>query len=296
MIRTEPAGRTVAFALGFLLAAADAVGAQKTPQPQKKPAPKKTPAPAPVLEPKAVDLLKAMSAKLAAARSLSFTAVSTYESPSVYGAPLAFTTSSEVLLERPDKMRVITSGDGPAVEYYYDGKTITQYSPAENLVAIAEVPPTIDGMLKALYDKTGTYFTFTDYLVADPYADMAPGLTLAFSIGQSKVIGGTTTDMVAYEDEGVFVQVWIGAEDKLPRMARAVYFDDPLQLRHQVELSNWRIDPPAAADAFASSKAAGATRIQFAHPRTQSKPPEAPKASAKPKKPAASPKPTPKSQ
>jgi hypothetical protein len=46
--------------------------------------------------------------------------------------------------------------------------------------------------------------------------------------------------MVAYVSQGVFVEAWIGAEDKLPRMLRAVYLDDPLQLRHQLELSDWQ--------------------------------------------------------
>ena len=56
------------------------------------------------------------------------------------------------------------------------------------------------------------------------------------------MVGGTTTDMVAYANGDVFVQIWIGAEDKLPRMFRAVYRNDPSQLRHQMELSNWQLD------------------------------------------------------
>ena len=94
----------------------------------------------PVLEPKAIDLLKAMSARLASARTMTFTAVSTYESPSHIGPPLAYTTISEVTLQRPDKLRVMTPGDGPASEFYYDGKTMMAYMPAENLVAVAEAP------------------------------------------------------------------------------------------------------------------------------------------------------------
>jgi hypothetical protein len=31
-------------------------------------------------------------------------------------------------------------------------------------------------------------------------------------------------------------EIWIGAQDKLPRMLRAIYVDDPLRLRHQLEL------------------------------------------------------------
>ncbi len=220
----------------------------------------------PLVETRAIDLLQAMSARLAAARSMAFTAVVTYEAPSLIGPALAYTTSSDVLMQRPDKLRVITLGDGPASEFYYDGKTMTAYAPAENLVAVAAAPATIDAALKAAFDSAAIYFPFSDVVVADPYKTMAEGLTDAFYIGQSKVIGGTVTDMVAFVNDYVFVQIWIGAEDKLPRLLRAVFRDDPLRLRHQMELSNWKIDPVVPADAFAAAKAGNAIAIAFAHP------------------------------
>jgi hypothetical protein len=228
------------------------------------------PAPQPLLmEPRAIDLLKASSARLAAARTMSFTAVVSYEHPSIYGPPLVHTTQSAVTLQRPDRLRVITSGDGPATELYYNGKTMAAFSPAENLVAVADAPPTIDAMLEAAFRSAAIYYPFADVIVADPWRDIADGLDLAFYIGRSSVVGGTTTDMVAYATNGVFIQVWIGAEDKLPRRARAVYRSDPAQLRHQLDLSDWRIDPPVAADAFTSKRAEAAKRIPFVHPDTK---------------------------
>ena len=222
--------------------------------------------PEPVLEAKAIDILKAACARLAAARSMVFTAVVSYENPSRLGPPLVYTTKSQVALLRPDELKVITVGDGPASEFYYDGKTMVAFEPAANLVAVADAPPTIDATLQAAFDSAAIYYPFTDLIVADPYADIADGLKVAFYIGQSHVVGGTTTDMLAYANNDVFIQIWIGAEDKLPRMVRAVYRKDPAQLRHQLELSDWQLDGPVAADAFASSKAAGAAHIEFAHP------------------------------
>lgn len=245
-----------------------------------------------VKEQRALELLKAMSARLAAASSMSFTAVVTYEFPSQLGPALAYTTKSEVTMQRPDKLKVITLGDGPASEFYYDGKTMMAFAPAENLVAIAAAPTTIDGALKAAYDTAAIYYPFTDVIVADPYAAITSGLKLAFYIGQSKVIGGTVTDMVAIANDNVFVQIWIGAEDKLPRMLRATFRDDPLRLRHQLELSNWQLGPTLAVDAFASTKAAAATKIAFAAPKLPTTPPGVKPAIAS--KPAA--KPAPKSQ
>jgi hypothetical protein len=197
---------------------------------------------------------------------MSFTAVSTYESPSRLGTPLATMTPSGLTLQRPNRLRVITLGDGPALEFYYDGRTMMAFAPAENLVAVAPAPAGIDAMLKAAYDSAAIYFPFSDIIVADPYKDLADGLILAFSIGQSRVEGGTTTDIIAIANDKVFAQIWIGAEDKLPRMIRAVYADDRSRLRQQVEFSNWRLNPAVPADSFASTRAARAKSIPFAHP------------------------------
>jgi len=255
----------VLVALGMGLAAS-AAAQQPAPSAAASPASAAPPAVDLPREPKALDILKASSSRLAAARTMSFTAVASYESPSRLGPPLLYTTRSAVTLQRPDKLRVIQSGDGPASEFYYDGKRMMAFAPAENLVAVAEAPPTIDAALEAAYHGAAIYFPFTDVIVADPYGDIAKGLELAFYIGQSRVVGGTTTDMVAYASDGVFVQIWIGAEDKLPRMARAVFRKDPLRLRHQVEFSNWKLGGPVPAGAFKSARAASAKPMPFAHP------------------------------
>jgi hypothetical protein len=228
------------------------------------------------LEPKAIDMLKAACSRLAAARTMSFTAVTTYESPSRFGTPLTYMTKSEVTLQRPDKLRVLILGDGPASEFYYNGKTMMALAPTENLVAVADAPPTIDAALKVAYDSGAIYFPFADVIVADPYKDLSDGLTIAFYIGQSNVVGGTTTDMIAIANDKVFAQIWIGTEDKLPRMIRAVYADDLARLRHQVEFSNWQLDLAVAGDAFTTTKAGSAKPIPFSNPhppRTQSNQP-----------------------
>ena len=267
--RDRVVGRTLLVALSLLWVLS--ASAQQPPGMPSTPAagpstPPAAPAGTPALEPKAIEVLKASSSRLAAARTLSFTAVASYESPSRLGPAPVYTTRSLVTLQRPDKLRVIQTGDGPANEFYYNGKTMMAFMPAEKLVAVADAPPTVDAMLEAAFRTHGTYFPFADAIVVDPYGDIAKGLELAFYVGQSKVVGGTTTDIVAYAGDGVFVQMWIGAQDKLPRMARAVFQKDPQRLRHQVEFSSWKLDGAVPAGAFASAGAAAAKRIPFAHP------------------------------
>ncbi len=272
MPRSPLLGRLLALGLGLLLATGAL--AQTPPQnaqpakPPKPPAAKTQPA-APtkmVLEPRAMDLLKAASARLAAAKSMSFTATVSYEYPSQLGPPILYTVRYDVALQRPDKLRVLTPGDGPASEFYYDGKAMMAYAPKENLVAVADAPPTIDGALKAAFDSADIYYPFTDLIVADPYAALTDGTILAFYIGPSEMVGGTKTEMVAWANSDVFLQIWIGAEDKLPRRVRAVYNGDPLQMRHEMDLSDWQLDSAIPAEAFASDKAKAAQHIAFKRP------------------------------
>ena len=303
MTRMPSGVRLLALSLGLgassalTLAQAPAATPKAASKPAAKAAPRAaaTPRPLPAPEPRAIEILKAACAKVASAGSISFTALGAYEVPSLWGPPLIYGRIYEVALQRPDKLAVVTIGDGPRTEFYDDGKVMMSFHPAENLVAVADAPPTIDAALEKLYGIAGTYFPFTDVIVSDPWKDMADGLTGAFYVGESILVGGVTTDVVAYESNGVFIQMWIGRDDKLPYMARAMYLDDPLQLRQSVQFSKWQLNPPVAAGAFASAKAAGADKIPFNHPKMKSELP----AQVKPvgaKTPAMRPKATPKPQ
>lgn len=273
--------------------------AQKKPSPQsatkqKATTPAKSAAPrGPELEPKAVEILKATGARLAGAHTVAFTATETFESMSRQGVPLVYANKSEVTLRRPNKLRVLQIGDGPSSEFYYDGKIVMAYAPAENLVAVADAPPTIDKTLETVYHSAGIYFPFTDLIVADPYGDLAPTLQHVYYVGQSKVVGGTTTDIVAAAGDGIFMQAWIGTEDKLPRAIHAIYLNDPDWLRHNLLLSDWQIDSPVSDDAFTTVKAASAKKMEFAHPHPEPPPATKPPARSAPTKKSPSPSTTP---
>src|SRR5271169_745467 len=124
MIRTQFLRSALLLAVGVLLAASSAGQASAQPAPKKTAKKPVAPAAQMGLEPRAIDILKAASARLAAAKTMSFTAIVSYESPSRLGPPLIYSTKSEVTLQRPDKLKVVTLGDGPPSEFYYDGKTM----------------------------------------------------------------------------------------------------------------------------------------------------------------------------
>jgi hypothetical protein len=259
-------------ALPLLMAAAFAVPAfAQAPAPKApaaKAAPKKSAAKplTPVLEPRAVELLQAMSQRLGAAKSLSFTAVASYEYPSRLGPPIVYTMRYDVSLQRPNLLKVVVPGDGPASEFTWDGKEMVAFAPAENLVAVAAAPPTLDGALKQAFDSAAIYFPFTDLLLPDPYGAIAPGAILAYVIGPSGIVGGVKTDMLVWASNEVFLQIWLGAEDKLPRRIRAQFRADPKGLRHDLELRDWKLDGNIPAETFSTAKAKTGMPMAFATP------------------------------
>jgi len=218
------------------------------------------------IEPAAMALVKAMSDKLAAAKSMSFTAIVAYESPDRTGLPLSYATRSEVTMQRPDKLQVITPGDGPRTEFYYNGKTVQAYEPSAKLVAFVDAPDTTDAMLRAAFQRAAIYFPFTDLIVTDPMKAIAENLRVAFVVGKSMVVAREPTDIVVLVGKFVHVQLWIGSEDKLPRMAQAIFLEDPARYRHTVRFSDWKLDPALAADTFTFTPPAGTTRIPFVPP------------------------------
>jgi hypothetical protein len=220
----------------------------------------------PAVEPAALDILKAASEKLASAKSISFHALGAFDVPARNGQPLFYFSRSDVLLARPNKLRVIVPGDGPPSEFYFDGSTVAVLTPKEDLIALAAVPGNVEEMLGKIYEKAGIYFPFVDFLVSDPYKALTTGLTSAFVIGKSTLVGGTTTDVLSISDENVHLQIWIGAEDKLPRLIWATDASSADKPRHMVEFSDWKLNGDVAGESFAPKRTATTKEIPFARP------------------------------
>ncbi len=221
---------------------------------------------APAIEPKAIEILKAMSTKLAAAKTVSFTVATAFDQPGRNGQPILYATESNVALQRPNRFAVITYGDGPRSAFYYNGKDMVVALPEKNLVAIADAPGSVEDMLDQAFMKAGIYFPWVDLILNDPLAEIQKGLKTAFYIGQSKVMGDTTTDMVAFANANVMVQMWIGAKDKLPRMISIIPVEKEQPGRQILTFGNWTLNKSIPSTVFESKERKSARKIDFAKP------------------------------
>lgn len=247
-------------------AALPAFAQQAQPAASAPPAAPANVAQAPAIEPKALEILKAMSTKLGSAKSITFTVATAFDQPGRNGQPIIYATESNVALQRPNRFAVITYGDGPRSAFYYNGKDMLVALPEKNLVAVADAPGNVEDMLEQAFTKAGIYFPWVDLVVSDPFAEIQKGLKTAFYIGQSKVMGDTLTDMVAFSNSNVMVQAWIGAKDKLPRMLSIIPVEKDQPGRQMLTFGNWTLNKSIPSSVFESKERKSARKIDFAKP------------------------------
>ena len=103
---------------------------------------------APALDQRALDMLKKMSDTLSGAKTVQFQARSMVPVRAPNGIWINLYGTSQVVMQGPDKLFASTAGDFAPYDFYFDGKTITAYSPAKNLYAVKSAPATIDAMIE----------------------------------------------------------------------------------------------------------------------------------------------------
>lgn len=220
----------------------------------------------PAIEQGALDLIKQMSTKLASANTLQFQARVQSDAPSIDGIPVIYTSNSDFAVQRPNKMVVITSGQGLASELIYDGQSIVAITPNTEIVAFSKVPGNIDDMAQYIFKKAGLYFPGGMILLSDPYTNLTEDMRAAFIVEKTKLVGGVETDVIVLAGSGIEGQFWIGSKDKLPYMISMIYTKEPNRPRVTIEFSHWKVDATIEANRFNTAKIANAIKVDFAHP------------------------------
>jgi hypothetical protein len=207
----------------------------------------------------ATAILKKMADYVTAQKTLSLTVDTDIEVVTSDLQKIQFTSSGQVQLSRPDKVRATRLGGYSDVEMVFDGKTLTVNSRDRNSFAQIETAGSVDQLVDTLRDKYGVVLPGADLLLARVFDELTAEVLDAKNIGRG-VIDGVECDHLAFRNLEVDWQIWIavGAEP-IPRKYVITNKSVTGAPQYTLHIKEWRKE--ASPDAFLFKPPAGATKV-----------------------------------
>ena len=217
----------------------------------------------PAVDPAAVQVLKRMTDFLDGLQQFSVNTHSMIEELHVSGHRVDRDLAASVTVKRPNKLLAVRTGGLMDQRFFYDGRTLTLYSPTEKVYATKEAPATIEKMIDFARETVGILLPSADLLYRNAFPLLMQDVTLAVVVGKTAV-GGVKYDHLLFSRPGVDFQVWV-AEGKQPWPARYIVTETgtPALLSITTVLRDWN-QAPAVDDArFNFVPPKGAQAISF---------------------------------
>lgn len=214
------------------------------------------------VDPDAVRILKRMTDQLAGMQQFSVRTQIVIEDVHSSGRRVDYDVSGDVTVKRPNKMRLVRSGEMNQ-RFYYDGDTITLYSPNENVYANRPAPKTLEEMIALARENVGIVMPAADLVYRDVFSRLMQDMKLATVVDKT-VINGVKCDHLLFSRPGVDVQVWV-AEGKpaLPVKYVVAETDNPLMLSVSTTFSDWNMNPDVNDSTFKFVAPKGAKMVGF---------------------------------
>jgi hypothetical protein len=208
-------------------------------------------------------ILKSMTDYLASQKTLSASFDSSIEVITPEIEKIQFTSSGQIKMSRPDKLRVRRTGGYADVELVYDGKTISIYGNNAKAYVQAEVPGTVDQMIDAVQARAGVGLPGTDLLLSDAYEVLTATVIDGKHIGTG-VVDGVECEHLAFRTSDADWQIWIETGAK-PVPHKYVITSKTLAgaPQYTLQIRDWKTDAFADPDTFAFKPPAGATKVDL---------------------------------
>lgn len=215
----------------------------------------------PRVEADADQILKSMSSYLKGLASFSVNFNSDLEIVTYAGEKLQFSSSGDVVVQRPGQIRATRKGGVVDAMFNYDGKTLTILAKGINAYAQFPIPGTIDDALDGARDETGFHFAGADLL----YSDVYPGLNLEVESGRYigvVMVNGVECHHLAYRAKDIDWQIWLQTGDK-PLPLKYVITSKWVTAAPQftLRLRDWNENPKFDATTFVFSPPEGARKL-----------------------------------
>ena len=211
----------------------------------------------------ATRILKAMTDYTAAQKSISATFDSDIEVITPNLQKIQFTSSGQLKLERPDKLRIRRTGGYADVELIFDGKTLSLFGNNAKSYVQADAPGTIDQVIDTIQSKSGAAMPGTDLLLTNSFAELMTDVVEMAHIGQG-VVDGVECEHLAFRGANTDWQIWIETGAR-PVPRKYVITSKTLAgaPQYTLRIKDWKTDATADADAFVFKPPEGANKVDL---------------------------------
>ena len=207
-------------------------------------------------------LLKAMTSYVASQKTLSITFDSDIEVITDKLLKIQFTSSGQVQLSRPDKLRATRTGGYRDIEIVFDGRSFTLNDKDANGFAQIELSGSVDQLVDVLRDKHGVVAPGADLLLTNAFDVMMADVIESAHIGKG-VIDGVECEHLAFRNVDTDWQIWIEAGARpIPRKYVITSKGVAAAPQYTLRIKEWRTDVPS--DAFSFKPAEGAKKVALA--------------------------------
>jgi hypothetical protein len=204
-------------------------------------------------------LLKGMADYVSSQKTLAVTYDSDIEVITSKLQKIQFTSSGQVQLSRPDKLRATRTGGYRDVEIVFDGKTLTVNNKDDKDYAQIEAAGTAEELIDVLREKHGVVAPGADLLLTNAFNVMMSDVVEASVIGKG-VIDGVECDHLAFRNVETDWQIWIESGARpIPRKYVITSKGIGEAPQYTLRIKDWKTD--VAADAFAFKPDPSAKKI-----------------------------------
>jgi len=217
----------------------------------------------PTVDPSATQILQKMTDYLGSMKQFSVHTQNTLEDVLESGHRVDLDVSASVIVSRPNRLRAERRGDLIDQIFYYDGKTLTLYNPADKVYAMEPAPGTIEGVLDFTRESLGLMIPAADLVYRNAFPLLMQDVTFAAVIGKA-VIGGVKCDHLLFSRPRVDFQVWVAdAGQPLPYKYVVTDTGTPNLLSITTVMSDWNTAPAVGDARFSFEPPQGVKQINF---------------------------------
>jgi len=226
------------------------------------------PAPTNAVDPASIQALRDMGAYLQTLKRFRVSTELTGERVLADGQKLSHTATADIDVERPNKLRALMHSARSERQIFYDGSTVTLFSPAQKYYSTVEFTGSLGELINRLRERFGVEVPLSDVFLWGTPAAPLDKIESAMNAGQDYV-GEELCDHYAFRQANADWQIWIATGSRpLPR--KVVITNRTDEARPQsTSLIDWNLKPAFKDAVFKFTAPKGATKIDIVPVKTK---------------------------